>query len=263
VFVVKMIRDFFDLWKAHYDWNLGVLLKKIISLKTAEIYIGYTQDEWFNFALPKVQKPKELDLTEIKEVLSPANPRTTIYLLEEQVNLGFPKFLLENEFELFGEDNWLVFKPSFKDLETDTCVERIGINKFSDYDRVTVEAYKEVFGFDDRLYNEACQRFLIGEVKSKNPNLSAEFFMVYDQGEPAAGAGLFLTEELGYFHNDATTKKFRKKGYHTALIKERIKFCKKRGIKTLYAIVDGETSLKNYSRCGFEPWQVASLFTLK
>lgn len=258
-----MIKNFSDLWKAHFEWNLGVLVKEIKHFKTADVYISYISDEWFNFALPRVEKPKNLDLDEIKKVLSPISPKTTIYLLEEHVKSGFPKFLLRNGYELFSEDNWVVFNHSYKDLGTDIPVEKIGLSKFPDYDKVTVDAYKEFWDFDDRPYNEICRKVLTGAVKSKTTSFSTEFFMVYEDGKPAAGAGLFFTDKIGCFHNDATLKEYRKKGYHTALIKERIKFCLKKGIKTLYSIVDGELSLKNYSRCGFDPWQVASLFTLK
>jgi len=88
--------------------------------------------------------------------------------------------------------------------------------------------------------------------------------MIYENGKPAAGAGLFLTKEIGYFYNDATFKEYRKRGYHAALIKERIKFCLDKKVETLYSIVEYKSqSFRNYQKCGFETWQVCELFTLK
>ena len=186
-----MSRDFTDLWKAHFDWNLDVLVKEIKSLKTADIYLSYTPDEWFNFALPKVKKPADLNLDEIKKVLFPTNPATTIYLLESHIKAGFPRFLKQNGYQFFGEDNWLVFDHSFKDLKTKIPVEQIGLDKFPEFTKVTEEVYLKEWDFDDGPYNEICRKILTGEIKSEIPSFSAEFFMIYEDGKPAAGAGLF------------------------------------------------------------------------
>lgn len=200
-----MIKNFSDLWRAHFEWCEGVLLKKIKLLETADLYFGYPPTEWFNFALPKVEKPTDLDLKEIKKVLFPVSPPTAVYLFEEHIKGGFPKFL-------------------------------------------THEVFSQV-GYDDPTYNEICHKTLTGEMKSKTLGFSS---------------GLFLTKEIGYFHNDATFKEYRKKGYHTALIKERIRFCLDKGIKALYSIVEFKSqSFRNYQKCGFETWQVCNLFTIK
>lgn len=260
-----MIKNFSDLWRAHANWAQGILIKEIVPLKTADIYFGHTPDEWFNFALPKVEKPAELDLEEIKKFLSPVCPPTTIYLWEKHIKTGFPEILAKNGYELMGKDTWVVFNEKVsKDLRTDIPVEHIGLSKFPDYEKVTVEVFKEDWNYDNKPYVEMCRKSLTGEMKSQAPGFSSELFMIYEDSKPAAGAGLFLTEEVGYFHNDATFKEYRKKGYHTALIKERIKFCLDRGIKTLYSIVEyKDQSFRNYNRCGFETWQVCNLFTLK
>jgi len=259
-----MIRNFTSLWKAHSEWEQGILVKEIKPLKTADAYIGNTPDAWYNFALPRVEKPAELDLGEIKKILFPISPPATIYLFGKHIKAGFSKFLTQNGYEFFGTDTWMVFnKKAGKDLKTDVQVEHIGLSKFPDYDKVTVGVFKEE-DYDNKPYVEICRKSLTGEMKSKAPGFSSEFFMIYENGKPAAGAGLFLTKEIGYFHNDATFKEYRKKGYHIALIKKRIEFCLDKGIEKLYSIVEHKSqSFRNYKRCGFETWQACNLFTLK
>lgn len=259
-----MIKNFSDLWRAHFELSQDVLVKEIKPLKTVDVYIGNTPDAWYNFALPKVKKPAELNLEEVKKVLFPISPPTTIYLWEKHIKTGFTKFLTKNSYEFMGTDTWVVLKPKgLKKLKVEIPVEHIGLSKFPDYDKVTVEVFKEE-DYDNRPYVEVCRKSLTGEMKSKVPGFSSEFFMIYENNHPAAGAGLFLTEEIGYFHNDATFKEYRKRGYHTALIKERIEFCLDRGVKTLYSIVEHKgQSFRNYNKCDFETWQVCNLFTLK
>jgi len=259
-----MIQSFEDLWKAYTELCQGVLIKDIKNLKTADIIIGNTPDAWYNFALPKVKKPADFDLEEIKKILSPISAPASIYLWEKYVKAGFPRFLKQNGYELFGTDTWLVLdKKTETDLTVSVPMEQIGLSKFLDFEELTNEVFKEE-GYDNRPYNKICRETLTGKRKSKVPGFSSEFFMIYEDGKPAAGGGLFLTKEVGYFHNDATYKQYRSKGYHTALIKERIKFCSDKGIKILYSIVekDGQ-SFRNFKRCGFKPWQVCELFTLK
>jgi len=257
-----MIRSFEDLWRAHTEMCQGVLVKDIKKLKTADVIIGNTPDAWYNFALPKVGKPADFDLEEIKKILFPISPPTTIYLWEKHVKAGFPEFLKQNEYQSFGTDVWMVSDKKTA-MEVDILIEQISLDKFSDFNQVTVEVYEEE-GYDDRPYNKICREALTGERKSKAPGFSSEFFMIYEDSKPAAGAGLFLTKETGYFHNDATYKQHRRKGYHTSLIKERINFCLNKGIKTLYSIVEKDSqSFRNFERCGFKTWQVCELFTLK
>jgi len=283
-----MIKNFKDLWQAHTEWCQGILIREIKSLKSSDIYIGNVPDAWFNFALPKVGKPADLDLKEIKKALSPINPATTIYLWEKHRKAGFPNFLKENEYQSFGTDTWMVLElGGLKKFKVDFPVEHIGLSKFPDYVKVTNKVFKEEGGYDDRPYNEICRQVLAGKRESKTPSLSAEFFMVYKQslktclkadgfkslteskevykgGKPVSGAGLFLTKEAGYFHNTATFKPYRKKGYHTALMQERINFCLKRKIPLLYSIVEyKKASFRNLERFGFKTWQVCELFTLK
>lgn len=259
-----MIQGFEDLWQAHFEWARGVLLKKIKPLKAIDIYFGYPPTEWFNFALPTVEKPECLDLNEIKKILSPVSPPTAVYLHEKHVKAGFPEFLTQNGYQFMGTDTWMVFDKKISgELTSETPVEHIGLAKFADYDKLTHGVFKRE-GYDDPTYNEICRKSLTGEMKSKVPGFSSEFFMIYKDDKPVAGAGLFLTREVGYFHNDATYKQYRKKGYHAALIKERIKFCLDRKIKTLYSIVEKDSqSFRNFKRCGFKTWQVCELFTLK
>jgi GNAT superfamily N-acetyltransferase len=259
-----MIKNFEDLWQAHFEWAQGVLLKQIKPLKTTDIYFGYPPTEWFNFALPKVEKPERLDLNEIKKVLSPVSPPTAVYLHEEHVKAGFPEFLTKNGYQFMGTDTWMVLDKKISgEIKIDIPVEHINLAKFSDYDELTHEVFKQE-GYDDPTYNKICRQSLTGEMKSKVLGFSSEFFMIYENGKPASGAGLFLTKEIGYFHNDATYKQYRKKGYQTALIKERIKLCLERNIKTIYSIVEKDSqSFRNFERCGFKTWQVYELFTLK
>jgi GNAT superfamily N-acetyltransferase len=258
-----MIKTFPSLWKEHFTWSRGVLTKKIIQLKSADIYLGYTPDAWYNFALPKVRSPRDFDLKEIKEILAPANPSATVYLHEKHIK-AYSLFLIRNGYRKMGTDTWMVFSPEIdKEVVVGTSVKHIGLSRFADFDKITTEVYKTE-GFDDRPYNEICRKTLIGKIKSKASGFSSEFFMIYEGGKPAAGAGLFRTYKIGYFHNDATLPCFRGKGYQTILIKERINYCLTRGIKTMYTIVEyGSRSFKNYQKCGFETWQVANLFTIQ
>lgn len=259
-----MIKNFEELWEAHFKWSLGILTKEVKSFKTVDIYLGNIPDIWNNFALPKVINPTDLDFEEIKTNLTPYSPSSTIYLHEKQAKGGFKEFLLQNNYRFSGTDTWLVFNPkAARDLTIKAQVEKIGLAKFPDFGRLTLEVFKEE-GYDDSVYNEICRKSLTGEIKSQVPDFSSEFFMIYEDGQPAAGAGLFSTDKLGYLHNDATAKEYRGKGYQTALIKRRVELCLKRRIETIFSVVENESqSFKNYQKCGFETWQIGQLFVRK
>jgi len=170
-----VIKNFLDLWKVHFEWSKGVLLKEIKSLKTTDIYFGYPQTEWFNFALPKVEKPTELNLAEIKKVLFPVNPLTAIYLFEKHIKTGFPKFLKKNGYKFMGTDTYMVFNSkTLKDFKINIPIEHINLSKFQEYNKLTYKVFSEA-GYDDLTYNKICHQTLTGEMKSKAPGFSSEF----------------------------------------------------------------------------------------
>jgi hypothetical protein len=113
-----MIRSFEDLWKANAEWRQGILVKETKLSKTAELYLGFTPEEWFNYALPRIEKPTELDLEGIKKALFPAHPSVSIYLWEKHVKAGFPEFLTQKGFKLLTKDTWMIFNHAFSVLTT-------------------------------------------------------------------------------------------------------------------------------------------------
>lgn len=261
-----VVGNFEQLWQKHFEWSLGVLVEETRKGKTADFYlIPSLLSEFYNFALPKIKTPIELNLKEIRRTFEQIRLNPCVYLWEKQIKSGFPGFLEKKDFKFFGTDTWMVFSKKAFEKPENIEVRHISVPEFEDFRIVLADCFKEWPG--NEQYLQMCYDSLTGKAKSKNtPDLSSEFFVIYENSKPVAGAGLFVSEKekTAYFHNDGTLEKYRGKGYHGALILKRIDYCLKRGIEILYSIVEYESqSFRNYSRCGFEVWQGANLFALK
>jgi len=77
-------------WKSSSKTNKGIFLKKIINTSTAKIYMGYSPDETYNYAIPS---KKEINLTEIRKELDKINPKAGFYINEKNQKNGIMEFL--------------------------------------------------------------------------------------------------------------------------------------------------------------------------
>lgn len=167
---------------------------------------------------------------------------------------------------LGGRDTWVVLnRELFKPKLTNIQVKHIKPVEFEDYRKVLNLCFKDWPGEEE--YNQLCFESMVREKKGKFKDETSEFFVIYiEKSKPVAGAGLLLSEDkkIAYFHNDGTLPNHRNRGYHQVLIEERVKYCLRRGIRVLYAIIEhGEQSWRNYINLGFEQQQIANIFFLK
>jgi GNAT superfamily N-acetyltransferase len=77
------------------------------------------------------------------------------------------------------------------------------------------------------------------------------WFIVFDNGEAIAFASLKVFKNKVKFINTYVTEPYRRKGIHTTLINERLKWCKENEVK--YIEVDClDSSLQQYLKLGFK-----------
>lgn len=78
-------------------------------------------------------------------------------------------------------------------------------------------------------------------------------FLAFSDGTSVAAAGLSMRNRLANFFGDATLRKYRGLGAHSALIAARLRAASEAGCElALAGTQPGSTSQKNYQRLGFE-----------
>jgi GNAT superfamily N-acetyltransferase len=93
----------------------------------------------------------------------------------------------------------------------------------------------------------------MGELKMEYPGLKLELYLIYEEGIPVSGAGLFFSKErnFAYLHDAGTLERYRGKGYQSDLIRYRVNRALEEGIDRIYSSVDyGSKSWANCIQCG-------------
>ena len=81
---------------------------------------------------------------------------------------------------------------------------------------------------------------------------SAECYLAIEEGEPAAGAALAVSDGLGILFADSALARFRRRGLHRELIAARLARAAARGCDMAAACTQpGSLSQRNYERFGF------------
>lgn len=262
--------DFEKLWDVHNKWSLGLFIKSIRDTPTFRVFFGNTSDQWFNFALPKVSNPLDLDIRQVSEALKENNPKASVYLFEQHIKSGFPEFLVRNNYYLLTQDTWVVLdRLRARTQRRDRVVEEVGLENFGVYEEIAEEGFSDFVGYDlkgEREYLKICFEHLSGKRKGGLNDLEAKYFIAKENSEPVAAFGLFLSKSLnfGYLHNGATRKAYRRRGYQRLLIDRICSYCTKRRLSLVYALVEyGSVSWRNFVRAGFYQVQIANIFSLK
>lgn len=248
------------LWTVHFEWGMGFLYREIVNTPSADIYLSDIPGEYYNFAVPSVSNPNELDLDTIEKQLLEVKQKPSFVLFSNHQTNGFVEFLVRNGYKSNGGDCWLVLdKPAYTNSKIDAEVTEVTSDLFEDYDSVLSKVFSDFPG--NEKYMEICFKSIKGEIKSKYSDLVSKLYLIYENGKPAAGAGLFYSKkaDIAYLHDAGTLPEFRGKGYQTALVKYRVNIALEQEISRIYTSVEPEgQSWSNCIKVGFNqtPWTV-------
>lgn len=256
-------KTFETVWNLHYQWSKNILTREAVTLDVAIIYCSEIPGEFYNYAVPQTDNPSDLNLKEIEQFFLSKNEKPSFYLLEKHQHEGFSEELIHHGWDFNCRDTWMISDAkSQKDVKSQKAdITTITPETFSDYRKVLDPVFSDFSG--NEKYLEICLKTLKSEIKSPVSDLKSEFFLIYDSGQPAAGAALFYSpkENIAYLHDAGTLPKYRGKGYQTALINHRVQRALECGVDRIYSLVEhGGRSWKNCIKCGFNQYQVANLF---
>lgn len=260
-----MYRNYFkEVWDLHLQWAKGVLYKDILQKTTSKLVISEIGGEFYNFAFPTINNPSEFDQKEVEEILTEKNEKPVIVLLEEHQKVGFTEHLIRGGYTFWARDTWMGYdEETYKNTEVKSEVVKITPDQFPDYNAVLGKVFVDWPGND--TYNEICRKTITGEIKGDFPGLQSELYVIYDNGKPAAGAGMFYSKEgnFAYLHDAGTLEEYRGKGYQTDLIRHRTNIALEKGIDRIYSSVEhGEQSWSNMIKTDFNDMHT-SLFLVK
>jgi hypothetical protein len=269
-----MFRKYFnELWDLHQQWTKGVLYRDILQTKSAKIILSDIGGEYYNFADPTVTTFEELDLEEITKELESHNEKAAVVLNKVHQENGFMEYLVRNGFKFGGTDSWMGYdEKTYKDKEVHAKVVNVTPELFPDYNSVLGKVFVDFPG--NEKYNEICQKTVTGEMKGDFAGLKSELYLIYDKqkldtnsvydnGKPAAGAGMFYSKEgnFAYLHDAGTLEEFRGKGYQSDLLKHRVNIALEHGIDRIYSSVEqGSTSWSNCIKCGLNDMHTGIIF---
>lgn len=208
--------------------------------------------EWYNFVVPKLQSPKDLNINEINKLIEIENScgkKVSFYINKIFIE-NYRDFLEKYGYKLCGDEIYLL-----KDLETEEKISLSDGYKINNkYDLKTViEVLEKCFPEwpEENKYSEMYEKYKnIGQ-----QNRVFETMVIHLGNEIVGGASVSLDKilNLGYFHNDGISEFHRRKGLHTALIDERCNFCLSNGVDRVVTIVDENAgSYPSFLKNGFE-----------
>lgn len=258
--------NFQQLFDFHWLWQRGVFYTDVQEGKDLTYYFGPLKNEIFDVVLPKLNRPQELDLQAIQQVFTKMGEIPSFYLAEDLKKKGFVEYLIRAGYSLTGTDTWMVLEPSlYKKQEPKSEVITITADNFKDFYTVLSPVFKDFSG--NETYLEICKQCIsknIGNEFAKD--LKLELYLIYDNGKPASGAGIFYSVEknFAYLHDAGTLEEFRGRGYQTDLIEFRTNRAIDLGIDRVYTLVEhGGQSWKNMIKNGFNQAHMADIVSLK
>lgn len=250
--------SFDNLWKLHWKWGKGILVNEIRQTDTGTVYLSDILGPYYNFATPKTKKPEEFNHKEVERILKSKGHKPSVFLTEKQQDLGFTEHLIKNGYKFDARDTWVLLdKGLYKNKRGKAKITDVIPETFKDFNKVLSKVFSDFDG--NEKYLEICLKILKGEAENIFSDFSSRLYVIYDDKEPAAGAGLFYSKQgnFAYLHNAGTLKKYRKRGYQTALIKHRVNVALENGIDNIYSIVEqGGQSWSNCIKNGFNQAQV-------
>ena len=259
-------KDYFKaIWELNNQWTVGVLCTEIRKTATANIVLSEVVGEYSNYAVPTVANPEMLDLKEIKAVLNTGKNKAAVYLLEAQQQAGFVEYLVRNNFSLDSRDVWMGYdRETYQNKAIVSQIVQITPDTFADFAAVLGKVFSDFAGNDQ--YLEICGKSLAGDFRKVQPKLNSDFFVIYENNLPVAGAGMFYSEKdnFAYLHNTGTLPEYRGRGYQTDLIRYRINKAVEQGIDRIYTSVEqGGKSWTNMIKCDLSQLQLGNIFIEK
>lgn len=250
-----------ELWQLQQRWAYKIFYNKIINEKTFGGFTSSIPGEYFNLVFPKIERPEELDLAEIDKLFSEIKEKPAVFLFEQQVKDGFVEYLIRQGFKFECRDCWMGYDPkTYIKKEVGSQIVEITADTFSDFKAVVGKVFKEFPG--NNRYLEICRRTLNDEPLNKFEDLKSRFFVIYENGKPVSGAGMFssIKNNFAYLHDAGTLKEFRGKGYQSDLIIFRVDKAIEEGIDRIYSSVDhGTQSWSNFINCGLNQMHMGIL----
>lgn len=260
------MKNFFpEVWDLHFKWGQEVLFNNTQELDSVEIISSQIPGEYYNFAIPKTSDPNDLNLDEIKNKFEKLGEKPTFFLLESQQHEGFVECLVRNRFILESRDAWMGFDTD-SDISPEVKSEIVDVTpeNFNDFESVLATVFSDFPG--NAKYLEISQKTIIGELVGSYPGLMSEMYLIYEDGKPVAGAGMFYSKEgnFAYLHNAGTLEEYREKGYQSDLLRFRTKKALNSGINRIYSSVEqGSQSWINCIKNGFFQMHVGNTFVKK
>ena len=259
---ITMYKNYFhELWQLQQRWAYKIFYEKIIDEETFGGFTSSIPGEYFNLVFPKVNKPEDLNLSEILHLFAEIKEKPAIFLFEDQAKDGFVEYLVRQGYKFECRDCWMGYDPkTYNDKTISSKIIEVTPKTFSDFKTVLGEIFKKFPG--NTAYLEICEKTLKGDLVNDFTDLKSRFFLIYENGKPVSGAGMFssVKNNFAYLHDAGTLKDFRGKGYQSDLIHYRVNKAVEEGINRIYSSVDHRTqSWSNFINCGLNQMHMGIL----
>lgn len=261
-----MSKNYFDeVLQLQFKLLTGVLYNEVRKLRTCQIALSDIPGEYINFAIPTVESPHDLNRDEIEQVLTAKKEKPSICLVQKHLENGFAEYLVREGYSFEDMESWMGYdKNTYKAQDVKSKITSVSSSNFSDFQEVLGKVFEDFPG--NETYLQACLETMQGKRKSSVDDLKLELYLIYDNGKPAAGAGLFYSksENYAYLHDAGTLEQYRGKGYQTDLIRHRINVAIENDIDRIYSCVEfGSKSWSNSIKCGLNTMQTNILMVKK
>ena len=261
-----MAIHFEELWNTHHMWGQNVWIKKKHEVEQNIIVNqSYVENIYFTYAYTSLDALTPQQLPIIEEKFASFSSQPAIFVNETQRKNHMPEFLIRHGYQYAFNDSWMFYNPSMPiELSEGIKIEDIDSNTFDDFSSILSVVFSSFPA--NPQYLEICRKSLTEKPDNGMNDFASTFFVIYDNGVPASGAGMFysLEQNFAYLHNAGTLEAYRGKGYQSALIKYRVHLAQSLGINRIYSSVSqGSVSWANMIRCGFDEGQNLLLFTKK
>lgn len=256
-----MDKDFLSLWNAHKKWGKGIIFSDIVNDEQSEIFL-FNDDpsSFYNFAVPTVDFNK-FDFVKLENAFQKREKTPAIYLDQKIQREGFLEKAVRRSYKLYTRDTWLmVDKTVYKSSNFGVDILTVNEDNFEDYRSVLSIVFSDYPG--NATYLDMCFRTLKEKTDNYFNDFTSEFYLIYEEDKPVAGAGMFYSKDgdFAYLHNTGTLESYRGKGYQSALIKYRADKALSLGINYIYSIVEhGSQSWRNLIKMDFKEGQTVLL----
>ena len=218
------------------------------------------EDPWYNFIVPTVNIDKlDWDLS-MKIIQSQQESGIKpSYYIKDVLKKSYKSKLDSLGFSEIGNDTYMYLKIKKKFEKVDIQAEKISESEEKAYIKTAKSCFPD-FSSEEKY----CRYFFKIAKLNKNRDIIASNLRIYEGKEIASFSSIYGSKKqnIAYLHNDGTAKSFRRRGYHSQLIKIRCNMAFDNGIENIYAILEeGGASYNSYLKLGFKPVVTYHLFS--